>query len=463
MIGSLPTGVSRRMSALGTAPVENIEFELVHGIGGRADLPIPGWMAQYGAVAVLLITFAVLMKSSRARATFQHDKGNARRAPLSMSIVDNRWPRAAMRTIGVVMFTSTVAIGLLGPASSAENVVPTWFYVWLWVGIIPASLLFGRVWRSIDPLPVFSAAASKIIRVSRRRYPSRIGRWPAALGLGAFVWMELVLPERDDPRKVAVFVIAYALVHVTGGVLYGSEWHERADAFGNYSDCVARLSPWQRDEAHRLTIVNPIRNLKSLPVDSGMLAVVTVLLGATAFDGLTRSSVWTDWTESLSGGATVLVGTLGLFSTIAIVAMLFRLSLTVNAHATKDGIEVSDLPVRLAPSLVPVAVGYIVAHYFSLLVFQGQLGYLLLSDPFGKGWDLFGTGDRRVDYLVVSSMVIATVQVIVILLGHLIGVVVAHDRAVAVFRTDEHPSVHYPLMLAMMIYTYAGIGLLLGP
>jgi len=118
---------------------------------------------------------------------------------------------------------------------------------------------------------------------------------------------------------------------------------------------------------------------------------------------------------------------------------------------------------RFVHSLLPIAVGYTVAHYFSLVLFQGQAGYLLASDPLGRGWDLFGTAGSPINYLVVSTSVIAIVQVCAILSGHVVGVFIAHDRALADYtRSRQRLRAQYPLLVVMVTYTLGGIALLLG-
>jgi hypothetical protein len=112
--------------------------------------------------------------------------------------------------------------------------------------------------------------------------------------------------------------------------------------------------------------------------------------------------------------------------------------------------------------LVPIAFAYALAHYFSLLVFEGQSAIALASDPFGQGWDLFGTAGNAVNFTLVSTTVIAYVQASGIIAGHVAGVVVAHDRALALFPDREATRSQYPLLVAMVLFTVGGLALLLG-
>lgn len=113
-------------------------------------------------------------------------------------------------------------------------------------------------------------------------------------------------------------------------------------------------------------------------------------------------------------------------------------------------------------SLVPIALAYVVAHYFSLLVFQGQAAIALVSDPLGRGWDLFGTARRSIDYAVVSTATIAWVQAAGIVAGHVSGVFMAHHRALARLPAGAATRSQYPLLGAMVLYSVGGLALLLG-
>ncbi len=119
-----------------------------------------------------------------------------------------------------------------------------------------------------------------------------------------------------------------------------------------------------------------------------------------------------------------------------------------------------ELPGRFAPSLVPVALGYTVAHYFSLLVLAGQLAIIDLSDPLGTGANLFGTGSRGVDYTLLQPTVVAWVQITAVVTGHIIGVILAHDRAVSLFPASRAAASQVPLLIVMLLFTGAGIWLL---
>jgi hypothetical protein len=438
---------------------------LAHGLGGRSDLPVPLWMALYGAAAAVVVSFFALVAFWRSPRLTGARAGRAL-LPRLQRIVDARLTRSALRVIGVFAFGVTVVAARVGSNNPFENPAPTWFYVWLWVGLVPASLLLGPVWRALNPLRAFSAGISRLAgdpeQQFTRDYPDRLGYWPAVASLVAFLWLELVYERAAEPQTVLGFVVLYSLVHLIFANRYGEKWFARADGFEVYSTLIARLSPLGRRDDGCLVVRNPFDGLAGLQAEPGLVAVVSVLLGSTAFDGLTRTGWWADVTEGTAGFENAVFGTAGLAAAIGLVAATYLGATRVSAALARRTPDHGDLAARFVHSLVPIAIGYTIAHYFSLLVFQGQAGYLLASDPFDSGWNLFGTAGRQIDYLVVSTQAIALVQVAAIVIGHIAGVVAAHDRAVGVFTGADKTRSQYSLLAVMVVYTIAGIALLVG-
>jgi hypothetical protein len=438
---------------------------LAHGLGGRADLPVPVWMAQYAAALVLIVTFFMLARfwdSPRLQEPYR-----GRPLPLGLQrFLDAPAFRLALRLVGLAALMATILVAALGSETSATNPAPTWLFVWFWVGILPASLLFGPVLRAFNPLRLLTSWITWL-RGRRdpddvRPVPEWLGYWPGAAGLLAFTWLELVWRSPDRPVNVLTFILLYCLVELAAATVYGQAWYGYGDPFEVYSTLVARLSPFgRRPEDGRLVLRNPLAGLSSVPVAPGMLAVICVLLGSTAFDGLSRTLWWQGLAGQTSGVAYVLLGTLGLLGMIALITGAYLAATRQNPWARRG----QKVPVerRFVHSLLPIAVGYAIAHYFSLVVFQGQAGYLLASDPLDRGWDLFGTAGQQINYRVVTTAVIALIQVAAILSGHVVGVFIAHDRALADYtRPRQRLRAQYPLLVVMVTYTLGGIALLLG-
>ncbi|HEY3002565.1 MAG TPA: hypothetical protein VGJ44_09450 [Kribbellaceae bacterium] len=388
-----------------------------------------------------------------------------------------RW---LLKATGLLALGALLVTAWAGSDSAADNPAPTWFYVWMWVGIIPVSLLSGPVWRLVNPLRTLSAAGRWMLHRPDgfRPLPSGISVWPAVAGLAVFVWLELAVPDSSGPRVVAIFATSYTVLNVAAGIVLGPGWFRAGDAFEAYGELLAKASPWGRDRDRRVVLRNPLGGLATVRPSAGLVVLVCVLLGSTAFDGISRWSVWANAAAGLGRGGHLGVYTAGLVAAIMGVGTVF----VVAAHAGGAGrltggaarrvagggrpgsgpAGSGGVPGLFAHSLVPIVIGYAIAHYFSFAVFQGQAGVLLASDPLGRGWDLLGLTGARIDYGVVSTSFIAGVQVGAIVVGHVLGVVSAHDRATAVFRRKQLRHAQYPLLAAMVAFTAGGIALVSG-
>jgi hypothetical protein len=413
-------------------------------------------MFGYGAAAALLVSFAALgLLWPRARwhdGAPSVDIGPAVGTAVGIGA-------GAVRLVGVVMFVTVATAALAGPAETQENVAPFAIFVGLWIGVALLSAIAGDVWRLLSPFAALAAAGRRLGVLAAERGDYRWGAWPAAAGLFGFVWLELVYPHRADPRHLGVAILVYAATVVVALLRWGTGWLPRGETFAVYFGLLARIAPLHV-EAGRLRVRPPLAGLAGLDADRSLAAVVLVALGSTTFDGLARTQPWIDRTAGYGPWAGAAVATFGLVWAIAVVAMLYVGAVAVAGRLT--GRPTSTLVEAFVHSLVPIALAYGIAHYFSLLVFEGQIGLARLSDPFGAGWNLFGTADWTVNFLLVSTTTIAWVQAASIVAGHIGGVVLAHDRALALFARRDATRSQYPLLLAMIAYTVGGLALLLG-
>ncbi|HEY8583200.1 MAG TPA: fenitrothion hydrolase, partial [Capillimicrobium sp.] len=293
------------------------------------------------------------------------------------------------------------------------------------------------------------------------------GRWPAAIGLIAFAWLELVSVNRDDPSLLAVLMLAYAAIQLVGMSLYGVDpWLRNGDAFGAWFGLVARMAPlhW-RDRA--LAVRRPLAGLPSLQPRAGTVALVCVSIGVTAFDGLSQGRLWNDVAPELqrvfidiglsASTSLQLAFTIGLLLAIAMVFGFYRAGVA-GMPSPAPGVDARELGRRFAHTLVPIAFAYVVAHYFSLLAFQGQAMAYLVSDPLGDGSDLLGTADAAIDYRWLSSTAVQYIQVAALIAGHVAGLALAHDRAIALYRDRKEATRSQYWMLVVMI-AFTGLGM----
>lgn len=435
---------------------------LAHGVGGRADLPLPVWLFAYSAAFALLISFVALrLLWPRPRLAAASE---GRPAPAWVATA-TRAAVPVLQALALVLFLVTLLTAWFGVDSVALNPAPTALYIAFWVGIQVVSAVAGDVWRRVNPLWTLAAGLDRVREQDPEASTAEgwcASHWPAAVGVAAFLWLELAYHEPASLTAVAVFLTAYSGAVLAGAYTFGAAWVRTGDGFAVLFSLLAALAPVFRDDDGRLRLRLPGSGLAAVTPRSGTMGVILVVLGGTTFDGVTRTQFWGDVAGSRRGWSLTLVNTLGLTVTIVVVAAAFLASTRlVSMIGREGGGELITHARRWAPSLIPIVLAYSVAHYFSLLVFEGQNFLALLSDPFGEGWNLFGTAENTVDYTLVTANQIACVQVAAIVIGHVGGVVAAHDRAVE--RYDHRTAVasQYPLLGVMVVYTVSGLLLLL--
>lgn len=418
---------------------------LAHGIGAQHDLPLSPFYAFAGAFAALFVSFlalGLLWSASR----FRGDRAGRPLPAALQRAADARATRTAARALGLAAGLLVVLHLLLGPADPDRNPAPGAVYVLLWVGLVPASLLCGPVWKLFNPLRTLHLAGCRALGRdpdAGRPLPPRLGLWPAAAGLLAFTWLELVAPDPASPTALLLFLALYAVVHLAGAARHGAGWFDHADAFEVYSGLLARLSPLGRRPAdRRLVLRSPFNGLDATPQLPGLVATVCVMLGSTAYDGFSDAPSWISTVQTSSLGRTT-TATLGLLGAVALVAGLFALC----AGATR-------LPHPLtafAHSLVPIALGYLIAHYFTLFVTEGPHTVMVA----------LGTDNPVPPEPPLGPGEVAALQVLAIVLGHVLGVVAAHDRSVRLFPPGRAVAGQLPLLVLMIAYTIGGLSLLI--
>ncbi|MGV0042226.1 hypothetical protein [Mycobacterium colombiense] len=444
---------------------------LAHGLGGSGDLPVPYAYAMVGAAWALTFTFALVAFAWR-RPRFDPLKPGRPLPTAVTTFVDSRVTRWSAAALALVCAAWAVAAGVWGPESEANALLGA-FYVLLWVGLVALSLAIGPVWRVISPMRTLYLLLRRVIpeRLGRPRlsYPEGWGYRPAAFGLFAFVWMELASPNPASLPGVRAWLAAYAVLMLAGAWLCGQRWLARADPFGVYSVAVSRLSPFRRNrDTQQIVIGNPLDHLPSLPVRPGVVVLLAVLLGSTAFDSFSSSPTWRGFSDQLTREfgapptlASSMLRTVGLIVFICVVAVTFSLAARATGGVTAE--QRRELPGEMAHSLIPIVVGYIFAHYLSYLVERGQRAVFALADPFGRGWNLLGLAHLHVAYVLsMHPPVLAAIKVTCVVTGHIVAVIAAHDKALRLLPTGHQLTGQLTMMLVMVGYTFTGLYLLFG-
>ena len=441
---------------------------VAHALGGVRDLPVPGEFFLYGGAIVLGLSF-IALGFLWTDPHLEHAEQGRPLPPLVQRVALSRALRVVVGAISVAIFLTVVAAAYGGTSSINRNLAPTAVWIGFWLGLVPVSLLLGNVWAAISPLRTLADGVAWLARPLRWQtlpYPERLGRWPAAALLFAFVAMELVYPTPAEPRAVGTALVVYSILTWTGMLFFGRRaWLENGEAFHVYYGLFGRMAPFAvRGEGERRQVVvrPPLVGLAPLRLGPGMIAFVAVMLGSVGFDSITRTSFWQNFEAgSLTTDATrIPVRLLVLLAVVAFVAGAYLLAMHFAASTTASRIPLAPL---FLGSLVPIALVYSIAHYVSLLASQGQYLIPLVSDPFGKGWDLFGSAHFTPNLVPIAPGTLWYVQVATLVAGHVLGLVLAHDRSVGLFEGAAVLRSQYAMLALMVLYTIAGLYLLSSP
>jgi hypothetical protein len=454
-----------------------------HGFGQRYDLPIPLSFYLLGAAAAVVVSFIIVglfvRELPRARPYTGLDL---------MATALGRWIASpslvlALKLLALTGFIITIVAGFRGDQNPYRNIAPTMVWTIAWVGLAYVSAFVGNLWAAINPWrTIFEWVETMVQGITGRPelglrlpYPAALGVWPVLLLLLAFSWIELVYPNPAVPRTIAWLALAYSILTFTGMFLFGRDcWLERGEVFTLVFGTFARFAPIEiRTSPHRQMWLRPFGAglVEGGAASTSMMAFVLLLLATVLYDGALGTPEW----GKLEGAITAHMSALGGFKLVAIrTAGLVAFWLVFcGAYVGVSAIMSAVTERRLAPlviarsfafTLVPIAIGYHFAHYFTFLLIQGQYIIPLASDPFGFGWNLFGTAGYRVDIAIVDARFTWLTAVTAILIGHVAAVYLAHVKAMQVFdaRSVALRS-QVPLTGLMVVYTFVSLSILAEP
>lgn len=384
---------------------------------------------------------------------------------------------------GLFLLGVAIYAGFEGTEAPDRNVALTLLFVTAWLGFPLLGVLIGNIWPAFNPWNAISAPVGWAWRKATGKapthfaYPEWLGRWPAAVGLVAFVWMELVYGEGSGvsvgvtPDAVARAAIAYSVYTLGMTAAFGREvWFRNGETFSVYFGMFGSIGKLQfRDGV--LGARRFLAGSTTWVAGAGSVAVIIASIGTTTFDGAQEGVFkdgiqwWLDRLSDLGFGATAstrLASTTFMAISIGIVALVYLLG--VKGMGSVPGApERQKLWRGFGHALIPIAFAYLLAHYFSLFFFQEQAQFTyLLSDPLGTGTtDLFGTAGYGIDYNAISTELVWYVQVATLCLGHVAGLVLAHDRAISYWGDYRKAARSQYWMLAVMVaFTCFGLFLL---
>ena len=459
-------------------------YASAHGFGQRYELPLPLSFYLVGAAAVVVISFVVVglfvqqapMPSAGARIDLLAHPFGRLFARLALPF----------KLIALVLFLVTIYAGFFGNQDPYRNIAPTVVWIIGWVGLAYVSAFLGDVWAVMNPWRTVFDAAERLYRQGTGRrfslnwpYPLALAAWPAVVLLLAFSWTELVYPNPAVPLHVAALALAYSVLTWSGMLLFGRDaWLRHGEVFSVVFNTFARLAPTEvvvSDPASgrgaKWTLRPYAAGLVSEAASASMAAFALLLLSTVLYDGLLGTPEWMAFERALTAPfagtgewVALAVRSVCLVAFWLLFFSAYRAVSALMSRVTGSIRSPQEIARNFAFTLIPIAIGYHIAHYFLFLLVQGQYIVPLISDPFGYGWNVFGTAGYRPDISVVGARFAWYLAVGAVVLGHIVAVYVAHVRAMQVF--DTRLAVlrsQLPLTALMVVYTFVSLSILAEP
>ena len=479
-----------------------------HGFGQRYDLPVPLWLWAAAAAAAVALSFAIIglfVKASPGARGYW--RLNLLSLPLGRLLADRR-VRLAARLVSVGLLALVLAASLAGNQSPTRNITPTFIWVAWWVGLAYLSALVGNLWAVVNPWAALFGWGEALFgsRRAARRYPAGLGVWPAVGLFLAFAWVELIYTGRSIPAQLGYLIVGYSITTWTAMAVFGrGTWLRYGDPFATAFGVLARFAPTEirvldREVCRRCEVscagrdgtcldcgacfdrAAPARRewnarpfaaglLNTADVSPSMVVFVLVLLSTVTFDGFTATPAWASLEGALYAvlaplgeARLTVIGTLGLLAFPLLFVLVYLGFARWMAWMGEDQLSTGTVARLFVLSLVPIAIAYHLAHYFTYLLIQGQLLIRLASDPFGWGWDLFGTARYRPDIGIVGARAVWYTAVVAIVIGHVIAVYVGHVVALREFR-DRRAALRsqLPMLVLMVGYTVVSLWIIAQP
>ena len=422
--------------------------------GSLRTVPAPFWLVLLSGGGVVGVSF---LFSSFVTDTETLDAVAARRLRLGLTAVADRF-RPVVRWAGVAVLAGVVWAGLTGPRIPLANLAVLTVWVGWWAGFTMFTYLVVNLWPVVNPWRTLARAVRRVVGTEPRSLPERAGAWPAVVGLVVLVWVEVVSPVASDPRALAVAVLGYTAVTVTGAVRYGPSWFERVDPVARVFRLYGLLAPIQRTDAG-LTLRVPGSALVRYPdsMDGDDVAFVVALLWVTTYDGVVATVAWqaTQARVAAVGVPAWLYSLVFAFVGFACFLAVYRLAARL-ARATADTYVTARFVAGwFAPALLPIAAGYHLAHFLGYFLGLSPALVAVASSPLSP--------PAAVPVLALPAW-FGGVQLALVVGGHLVAVWVAHARSFDVFPGRLQPlRSQYPFVAVTVAYTVTSLWVVAQP
>lgn len=444
----------------GIVPFVWPEAVSAHSFGKLYSLPVPFWLYLYGGGAAILLSFFIIGYFFNKKSnTLSYQKRDISKIGIIAIFLHPRFLTLA-KAASVFLFLLTIVTGLFGENSSYFNFNMTFFWIIFVLGATYATAIIGNFYAFINPWKIiidrFGSSEKGV-----RKYPKYLGYYPALLFYFLFIWLELV--GKTSPFTLSLVLILYTAGNYLGVKVVGKEnWFTHCEFFGVFFRLIGKMAPIEY-RSGKIYLRPPfIGLLKEKTKHFSLLLFTLFMLSSTAFDGFKETTPWMQfYLRYFQHLPYPIFQTIGLLLSPLLFLCIYLVLIAIAKVIAKSTLSLKDLAYRFVFTLIPIALVYHIAHYYTLIFTEGPNIIRLISDPFGFGWNLVNTGNFSSSFILGANFIWHS-QVAFILLGHIVGVYLAHMVALNIFHKRILFS-QFPMLILMVLYTMIGLWILSQP
>lgn len=448
-----------------------------HAFGQLYNLPVPFWLYLYGGAGAIAASFVIIAYFvNKTTPNLKYPTYNISRFGLFKLITQKSFLQA-LKIVSLSLLFITILAGYFGVNNSKLNFNMTFFWIIFMLLFTYLTALFGNVWEVINPAKTaveWFEQFTKLQIKGRVTYPTGLAYYPALTLYFLFIAIELI--SEITPFKLSVYLTGYGALTIAGVFLIGKHnWFKFCDFFSVFFKIISKIAPFEFIQ-RKINLRPPFIGLLKEDADHfSLLLFVVFMLSSTAYDGFKSTVIGAGILNRTLERVLALIlpntylttqitKSLGLIICFLIFLYIYLFLITITKTITKSKQPLGKLIAKFTFSLVPIAFAYNLAHYYTLILTEGQNMIREISDPFNFGWNLFKTASYQTNYLLINANIAWHLQVAFILIGHIVGVYLAHLVALRFFPTHKNAMLsQIPMLVLMIIYTVTGLWILALP
>lgn len=418
-------------------------------------LPVPSWMYLYGGAVALAVSLLIMGHFISKKSVSSYSLINLSRWSFFAIFTRSSFFKA-LKILSFFLFLLSIVSGIIGSNQPSSNFNMPFFWIIFALGFVYLTALLGNLWTIVNPWKIcvewFESLSGRNIDRRVIRYPESFGYYPALIFYFVFVKLELL--SNITPTSLSIVIIQYTFVNFIGIILIGKEkWFRYCEFFSVLFRLISKISFIEYKKGKLYLRFPVVGLLKEKAEHFSLLVFILFMLSSTFFDGILKTTIWSGWKNFI-----------GLLFSLVVFLVIYLAFIGLAKMLTESKLSLRKLALEFAFSLIPIALAYNIVHYYTLLLTRGQEIIRVISDPFGFGWNLFGTAGYQPNMNIVDLGFVWHSQLFFILLGHASAVYLGYAVALNIFPSHKKAMIsQLSMTVLMIIYTMLGLWILSRP